>query len=126
MTMVKTGGGKRKPATRDRGRNSAAAATLLQMIQTQATELESVVAELNDLRSEAQKQNERSLARVYDFALKYAVQNSADRADAVAYEKLLRRIRETVRRYVPINSAVIVISRGDEELLDLYNRSAMH
>jgi hypothetical protein len=42
------------------------------------------------------------------------------------YELLKGAIRETVDRVVPVNSTVLVVSRGDEELLRLGPRQAFH
>jgi GT2 family glycosyltransferase len=46
--------------------------------------------------------------------------------NALAYQECIRRIREVVRRVVPTGATMIVTSKGDEELLDLYGRQAWH
>ena len=42
------------------------------------------------------------------------------------YSDLVRRMREQVREAVPTDATVVVVSKGDEELLDLYGREAWH
>jgi GT2 family glycosyltransferase len=42
------------------------------------------------------------------------------------YRQLVRRIQEVVRTEVPFDSTVIVVSKGDETLVDLYGRQAWH
>jgi GT2 family glycosyltransferase/glycosyltransferase involved in cell wall biosynthesis len=43
-----------------------------------------------------------------------------------SYSECVRRIRETVCRELPDDATVIVVSKGDEGLLDLYGRRAWH
>jgi GT2 family glycosyltransferase len=43
-----------------------------------------------------------------------------------AYYDCVRRIRETVRRALPRDATVVVVSKGDEGLLDLYGRRGWH
>ena len=43
-----------------------------------------------------------------------------------AYHECVRRIRETVRRELPRDATVVVVSKGDEGLLDLYGRRGWH
>jgi hypothetical protein len=47
-------------------------------------------------------------------------------ADPSAYAACIKRIRETVRQVLPRDSTVIVVSKGDPALLDLYGRRAWH
>ena len=48
------------------------------------------------------------------------------RLSSVEYESLVGGIREIVHRVVPVNAGVLVVSKGDEELLRLGPRQAMH
>lgn len=49
------------------------------------------------------------------------------RADEVQqYAQLVPRVREVVRRVLPENARVLVVSRGDDELLELEGRVAGH
>jgi len=43
-----------------------------------------------------------------------------------SYPRVIRRIREAVRRHVPPDGTIIVATKGDEELLDLHGRGAWH
>ena len=45
---------------------------------------------------------------------------------AAAYRQLIRRVREVARNALPREGLVLVVSKGDRELLDLYGRRAMH
>jgi len=42
------------------------------------------------------------------------------------YSKSLRKIREIVRRLLPRDATVVVVSKGDEGMLDLYGRKGWH
>jgi GT2 family glycosyltransferase len=54
-----------------------------------------------------------------------AVQGLASGQD-IAYRQLIRRIREVVGRAVPPDATIIVLSKGDNELLNLGRRQAWH
>jgi hypothetical protein len=53
-------------------------------------------------------------------------EHDAGQLPAVDYEQLIGAVRETVHRVVPLNATVLVVSRGDEELLELGPRRALH
>jgi hypothetical protein len=42
------------------------------------------------------------------------------------YPGLVLRVRDTVHTHVPMDATVLVVSRGDDELLNLYGRRAWH
>jgi GT2 family glycosyltransferase len=42
------------------------------------------------------------------------------------YSRCVRQVREAVRKALPPDATVIVVSKGDEEILDLYGREAWH
>jgi hypothetical protein len=46
--------------------------------------------------------------------------------DRVAYADMVRAVREAVRRELPRTAQLLVISRGDDRLLNLYGRPAWH
>jgi hypothetical protein len=48
------------------------------------------------------------------------------RLSPVDYEQLISAIREVVHRVVPLNATVLVVSKGDDELLRLGPREAQH
>jgi hypothetical protein len=50
----------------------------------------------------------------------------APRLSPVEYEQLISGIREVVHRVVPLNATVLVASKGDEELVRLGTRPALH
>jgi hypothetical protein len=49
-----------------------------------------------------------------------------DREKRVAYNAMVARIRALVRDRLPADAAVLVVSRGDDDLLQLYGRRAGH
>jgi GT2 family glycosyltransferase/glycosyltransferase involved in cell wall biosynthesis len=51
---------------------------------------------------------------------------SHDATNGTSYQSLVLRIRETARKLLPANATVLVVSKGDEELLDLPVRAAWH
>jgi hypothetical protein len=64
----------------------------------------------------------RMLKHQYDQQLRL----SEKVRDEPAYLESIDRIRETVRRALPRESTVIVVSKGDPALLDLFGRRAWH
>jgi hypothetical protein len=58
--------------------------------------------------------------------LQAALQALAVLEKAMAYQALVRQIREAVNIRVPRDATVIVVSKGDEELLQLNRRRAWH
>lgn len=42
------------------------------------------------------------------------------------YERVVARVREVVNLVLPIGARVLVVSKGDDELLDLNGRTALH
>jgi GT2 family glycosyltransferase len=71
-------------------------------------------------------------AKLYDLNVALAAlappsEESSDtpRVDP-GYAQTMRKIRETVRRILPRDATVVVVSKGDEALLDLYGRDAWH
>ena len=73
-------------------------------------------------------------AVVYDLELasaphvKHAGAQASPEADmgVVAYADLVRAVREAVRHHTSRDATILVISRGDERLLNLYGRRAWH
>jgi GT2 family glycosyltransferase len=51
---------------------------------------------------------------------------AAEDTEEDSYSACVRQVREAVRQAVPPDGTVIVVSKGDEELLDLYGREAWH
>jgi GT2 family glycosyltransferase len=47
-------------------------------------------------------------------------------AERLAYFESVRTIREVVRRALPRDATVVVVSKGDDALIDLYGRDAWH
>jgi 2OG-Fe(II) oxygenase superfamily len=71
-------------------------------------------ARFNEYRSMLKFQYDRQLRLSEEFGAK------------PAYSECISRIRETVRRVLPRDATVIVVTKGDAALLDLYGRRAWH
>ncbi len=57
----------------------------------------------------------------------YDLQAEADEdPEKPEYRKVVRRLRETVRDGVPPGATILVVSKGDENLVNLYGRRAWH
>jgi hypothetical protein len=54
------------------------------------------------------------------------VEGGATQLAPLDYEQLIGAVRETVHRVVPLNATVLVVSRGDDELLQLGPRRGLH
>src|SRR5919198_4671866 len=79
---------------------------------------EAVQQELERLRA----QNEALQTRLYALQSAHRVLQGEDEE----YSALRRRIREAVRELIPPDETVLVVSKGDAELVDLYGRPAWH
>jgi hypothetical protein len=97
-------------------------------IDRRIEELERSHADLVDavtsLRREVLNLGDRLDEARYDSKLEAALEEGPER-DA-EYERLVRRLREIVRSAVPREGSVLVVCKGDDELLDLYGRRAEH
>jgi hypothetical protein len=78
--------------------------------------------ELSDLRLEYGRLLNAAAERLRNAG--NALLSSESQADG--YPQLIERIRETVRNAVPPDATVLVVSKGDDELLNLYGRRALH
>jgi hypothetical protein len=93
----------------------------LEMLEQRDDEL---LEALNDLSTEILKITDRLDAAGYDRKLETALETlSGPEAD---YARLVRSIREVVRDALPRQAEVLVVSKGDDDLLDLYGRPAKH
>jgi GT2 family glycosyltransferase len=81
------------------------------------------------LRGEFRRRTEDLHAAAYDLRANFdqaARQSIREPAAKASYPQVVRRIRRAVRRHVPLDSTIIVVTKGDEELLDLHGRHAWH
>ncbi len=88
-----------------------------------------------DLQEALHRMHEQSLAHQDDFqAVAYDLTASQALAhlqgeaanQRIAYDQLLQQIRDEVRDCLPRDSLVVVVSRGDNNLLKLFGRKAWH
>jgi GT2 family glycosyltransferase len=73
--------------------------------------------------------NEWIQSKLYDLSVSLAAlahPESGVPATDPTYALTVRRVREAVRRNLPRDAKVVVASRGDDALLDLYGREAWH
>jgi GT2 family glycosyltransferase len=140
-------GGAKGVAARDRPLEAEATAPKLgRLSEDEVGELRGAVEKqrrsLNDLITRVDSlllREEEIQARLYDLNLSLAAlrQASPDPASTAAgenvpaagddsYPDCIRRVREVVRELLPGDATVIVVTRGDEDLLDLYGRRAWH
>jgi hypothetical protein len=94
-----------------------------------------LMAELQAQRTSLEARLDSLQATLYDLELDNPLEpaevSKAEGArdkpiDRVAYADLVRAVREAVRREVPRTAQLLVISRGDDRLLNLYGRPAWH
>ena len=84
----------------------------------------SLVAALRDELASATQQAESAQRRLYDA---YAAEGDPLQTGRDhRYRCMVAALREIVREHVPRDSTVLVISRGDDDLLDLYGHTAHH
>jgi GT2 family glycosyltransferase len=72
--------------------------------------------------SRLRAENEALQARLYSLQAAYQVIQGEDED----YAALKHRMREAVRESIPLEDVVLVVSRGDADLLDLYSRTSWH
>jgi GT2 family glycosyltransferase len=108
----------------EQGSIEAELAQLRQTIAAQAEQLSSLAAQMERLLSGG----DEIRAEVYELQAAQALLllNGADASKQIGYQQLIRRLRDVVRAHVPRDATVIVVSRGDNELLKLYGRRAWH
>ncbi len=85
--------------------------------------VQETVAQMQSEIAALRGETERVHAALYD--VKLDPPQPAVGKDA-GYRRLTRRIREVVREALPRDACIAVVSKGDDELLDLYGRVAWH
>jgi len=87
-----------------------------------------VLAMISALSEQSRRSNEDLLSSLYEIQAAQTLQqlSGVEAPDQIAYRQLVGRIRKAVRTSVPADGSVLVISRGDPELLKLYGRRGSH
>jgi hypothetical protein len=129
-----------RQALREQGENLNALATVVERLLSRETDLPTMLLkEYNQLL----RRDDQIQSTIYDLQVALTVarqQNAPDVHDAahagdedlaqskgiVGYRQHIRRIQEVVRGALPRNATVIVVSKGDDELLRLDGRRAWH
>jgi len=88
------------------------------MAQKRKPQTEGLHNEVQRLR----EQNESLQTRLYALQSAHRVLQGEDEE----YSALRHRIREAVRAWIPADETVLVMSKGDADLVDLYGREAWH
>ena len=116
-------------------------AAILKAVVTQAAEIQALKAKvgsalvpegnptdaLSDMRSRVRRRDDEILLRLEELEGDLADKlTSRDMAPRIEYRQLVRRIRRVVRNSLPPEATLLVVSKGDEELLDLDARRAWH
>jgi hypothetical protein len=104
---------------------------LASAVDSVSHELAAASALLSTVSDKVDRRVEDVQGSVYDVqvALAELRASSTERSqaeDSGLYQNVIRRIREVVRTAVPPDATVIVVTRGDDTLLDLYGRGAWH
>ena len=78
-------------------------------------------------RQFSQRQDQLQSA-LYDLQTTVAIQNlsGTEASKLISYQQMIRRLRELVRNHVPLEATILVVSRGDDVLLDLWGRTGWH
>lgn len=98
--------------------------TALERLEQRRAEECSSVTSLVDLTA---RQGQELQSVAYAIERRLQEMSSADLEPRdVRYQEQVRRIREVVRQALPPDATVLVISKGDDELLRLYGRRAWH
>ncbi len=91
-------------------------------------ELDNVREMLLDMGEQLQRRDDELLAALYDVQSTQAFlqAGSDDDTKQKSYRQMIRGIQELVRLTLPRDSTIIVVSKGDDQLLNLYGRRAWH
>ena len=96
--------------------------------RTRPGEIAGLRGEIELLRAEIGRRDERFEAELYDLhtAHKASQLSGAQASQHIAYRQTVRRIREIVRETVPAAATVAVMSKGDPELIRFHGRTGWH
>jgi GT2 family glycosyltransferase len=98
----------------------------IQQLQAQLTSLRQERERLQQtLGEQLRRRDEEIQSALYELQVLSGLDRKTARAK-VAYLQLARRIRGEVRRALPLDATVIVVSKGDDNLLRLDGRKAWH
>jgi hypothetical protein len=124
---------------REQGENLTVLATVVERLLSRETDLQTMfLEEYNQLL----RRDDQIQSTIYDLQVALAValrQDAPDAHDAahagdddpaqskgIGYRQLIRRIQEVVLGALPRSAIVVVVSNGDDELLNLYDRQGWH
>jgi GT2 family glycosyltransferase len=88
---------------------------------------DTVMESLDELRERLVRQGQDTASTLYGLqSMQGGEAVAASTAEAAGYRGVVLRLRQLVQRRLPADTTVIVVSKGDEELLKLYGRRAWH
>jgi GT2 family glycosyltransferase len=125
-TDIKFGDGDTEPTQYANATNDSAQqgrATIAAMREEFHSIISAKEAEMQRAQEQHLMREDDLHASLYDL---YELVADGSDAEALAYRREVRRIREIVRTEVPRNATIAVISRGDPQLLLLYGRKTCH
>jgi GT2 family glycosyltransferase len=98
------------------------------MLLDASSELDQLLAILTRIENNLLRRDDLILATLYDLQAIHAEAqlSGTDVSKHHNYQQLIRHIREVVRATLPRDATVIVVSKGDDELLKLYGQKAWH
>jgi GT2 family glycosyltransferase len=110
-------------------RRLAARDDTIQKLQAQLTSVRQERERLQqiflNLPEQLRHRDEGIQSALYELQLLAELDRKTARAK-VAYHRLVRRIRREVQRALPLNATVLVVSKGDDNLLQLDGRKGSH
>jgi GT2 family glycosyltransferase/2-polyprenyl-3-methyl-5-hydroxy-6-metoxy-1,4-benzoquinol methylase len=98
-------------------------ATLTANLLSGAERQDMLERSLEDIRQALLSRADDLHSTLYDVRANQAEAGGSQLSD---YQRLIRRVQDTVRRLVPRDATVVVVSRGDDALLSLYGRNGWH
>src|SRR5262249_43985401 len=103
-------------------------AGLREQLRTARERLERQADDLAELNFDQERVDQKLQSALDDVSAQQHL-SEAQRTDAghgLRNLQAIRRYRANVRKQVPRKAAVLIVSRGDEALLELYDRRAAH
>ncbi len=103
-------------------------ATLRREMQTIADENALLKKQFEDSQAVWHHEASDLHSMVYDLADSFHLENlhGTEASRQIRYRQSIRRLRDAVRRNLPRESKILVVSRGDDDLLKQYGRRASH
>lgn len=98
------------------------------LMSSAAQEREQLRELIAELRTEWRQEVQQLQTANYDLSARQRLGQSigTDASNQIRYQQTIHRLRAAVQEHLPRRASVLVVSRGDEELLKLYGRRTAH